>query len=65
VKITAAWRRNLSTAPDLKNCKHAYNTPTTHLQHANKVKPHQPCRFSIAPMMEWTDRAEKQSVVGT
>jgi hypothetical protein len=22
-------------------------------------------RFSIAPMMEWTDRAEKQSVVST
>jgi hypothetical protein len=28
-------------------------------------KANQPYRFSIAPMMEWTDRAEKQSVIST
>jgi hypothetical protein len=28
-------------------------------------KSNQPYRFSIAPMMEWTDREEKQSVIST
>jgi hypothetical protein len=60
--MTARRTYNGRSAPTLRTSNHELQRTA---MSDRTVKSDRAYRFAVAPMMEWTDKAEKQSVIST